>query len=140
MRAMKSFMSRFKTISIGSAMADMALLLLVFFMASTSTEPPSGVSLELPRARTQGAEQESIYITISREGDLYIDGRKTTSSEDLHDSLAMRQSEKDRVVSITADKNLDYEIIAGVLSVLRSQDFLNIVFMSESRKETRDRE
>jgi biopolymer transport protein ExbD len=131
-------MSRFRTISIGSAMADMALLLLVFFMASTSTEPPSGVSLELPRARTQGAEQESIYITISREGDLYIDGRKT-SEEDLHDSLAMRQSEKDRVVSITADKNLNYEIIAGVLSILRSQDFLNIVFMSESRKETVDR-
>ena len=139
MRAMKSFMTRFRTISIGSAMADMALLLLVFFMASTSTEPPSGVSLELPRARTQGAEQESIYITISREGDVYIDGRKTTT-EDLQDSLAMRQSEKDRVVSITADKNLNYEVIAGVLSILRSQDFLNIVFMSESRKETGARE
>lgn len=135
MRAMNSFMSRLKPISIGSAMADLALLLLVFFMASTSTEPPRGVEVDLPRARTQGAEQESIYVTVSKQGDLYVDGRRVTIQE-LHDHLAMRQTEKDKIVSVTADRNLDYRVVADVLSALRSQDFLNIVFMSESRKET----
>jgi biopolymer transport protein ExbD len=132
---MNSFMSRLKPISIGSAMADLALLLLVFFMASTSTEPPRGVEVDLPRARTQGAEQESIYVTVSKQGDLYVDGRRVTIQE-LHDHLAMRQTEKDKIVSVTADRNLDYRVVADVLSALRSQDFLNIVFMSESRKET----
>jgi biopolymer transport protein ExbD len=132
---MNSFMSRLKPISIGSAMADLALLLLVFFMASTSTEPPRGVEVELPRARTQGAEQESIYVTVSKQGDLYVDGRRVTIQE-LHDHLAMRQTEKDKIVSVTADRNLDYRVVADVLSALRSQDFLNIVFMSESRKDT----
>lgn len=133
----RSFISKLKTVAIGTSMADMALLLLVFFMASTSTEPPRGVEVNLPHAETQGAEQESIYITLSRQGDLYVDGRRTTL-QDLGDHLAMRQSEKDKIVSITADKNLEYRVIAGVLSSLRSQDFLNVVFMSESRKHAGD--
>ncbi len=131
---MNSFLKKLRHISIGSAMADMALLLLVFFMASTSTEPPKGVSVELPKAVTVGAEQESLFITISREGDLYFEGKKIAIG-DFQDNLAMRQSEKDKVVSITADRNLEYRIVGDVLKVLREQDFLNIVFMSETRKE-----
>ncbi len=130
----KSFLNKLKHASIGSAMADMALLLLVFFMASTSAEPPKGVEVELPKAETQGAEQDSLYVSISNEGNIYFDG-KPVSIEELSDRLAMRQSEKDRVISITADKNLDYKIISGVLLVLKRQDFLNIVFMSESRNQ-----
>ncbi len=129
----KTFLQKLKTISIGTAMADMALLLLVFFMASTSTEPPKGVEVELPMARPQAAEQESLYVTISKQGDLYLDG-KATNLKELYDNLAMRQSEKDNIVSITADKNLDYKIIREVIAVLQKQDFLNVVFMSEARE------
>ncbi len=46
----------------------------------------------------------------------------------------MRQSEKDRVVSVTADKNLDYSVVSRLMGVLKEQDFLNVVFMSQQRK------
>jgi len=128
-----TILKRIKAISIGSAMADMALLLLVFFMASTTTEPPKGVQVELPKAKAQGAEQDSLYLTISNEGNLYFDGKRATI-QDLQDYLVMRHAEKSRVVAITADKNLPYKRVWRVLEVLRQQDFLNIVFMSESRK------
>ena len=129
----KSFLRKIKTASIGSAMADMALLLLVFFMATTTTEPPKGVEVELPAAFTSGAEQDSVYITVSSRGEYYFDGRKATLSE-VSDYLAMRQSEKDRVVSITADKDLDYSVVSRLLTVLKEQDFLNVVFMSQQRE------
>ncbi|MCX7678063.1 MAG: biopolymer transporter ExbD [Spirochaetes bacterium] len=129
----QSFLRKIKPIAIGTSMADLALLLLVFFMASTSTEPPPGVEVNLPFAETQGAEQESIYITVSRDGELYYDGRKATLQE-IYDNLAMRHAEKDKIVSITADKNLEYQKVAEVLSILRSQDFLNIVFMAQSHQ------
>ncbi len=125
-----SFLKRLKPISFGAAMADMALLLLVFFMASTSTDPPKGVEVNLPKAQTEGAEQDSVYVTISGKGDLYLDGNPV-SLQQLHDHLTMRQSESDRIISITADKNLNYEVVAQVLSVLQEQNFLNVVFMSE---------
>lgn len=132
-----SILKKLKPVAIGSAMADMALLLLVFFMASTTTEPPKGVEVQLPVAVTQGAEQDSIYITIASNGHIYFEGKKVTA-DTLNDYLAMRQSEKDRVVALTADKNLDYQVVREVLDVLQQQDFLNVVFMSEQKKELID--
>ncbi|MEJ5360796.1 MAG: biopolymer transporter ExbD [Spirochaetota bacterium] len=129
-----SFLKKLRSFSLGASAADMAMLLLVFFMATTSTEPPKGVTAELPQAVTQGAEQDSIYISISKEGNLYFDG-KESSIEDIKDQLAIRQNEKDRIVSITADKDLPYSVVADVINILRQYDFLNVVFISQPREE-----
>ena len=134
MKKSPSILKKLRPLSIGSAMADMALLLLVFFMATTTTEPPKGVEVELPRAYTRGAEQDSLYITIASTGAIYLDGR-TVSLEELRDSLGTRQSEKDRTVSVTADQNLPYSRVSGVLKILQEQDFLNVVFMAQPREE-----
>lgn len=128
------FLKKLRPFSLGASAADMAMLLLVFFMATTSTEPPKGVTVELPQAVTQGAEQDSIYISISKEGALYFDG-KESSIDDIKDQLAIRQNEKDRIVSITADKDLQYALVANVINVLRKYDFLNVVFISQPREE-----
>ena len=133
MKTSSGFLRKLKIASMGAAMADMALLLLVFFMASTTTEPPKGVEVELPKAQTEGAEQDSLYISISNKGDIYFDGTKI-SLNDLFDRLAMRQGEKDRIVAITADRSLPYKTIADVMDVLKKRDFLNIVFMAEEKR------
>ena len=126
----RSSLSKIKQGSFGSSMADIAMLLLVFFMVTTTTEPPKGVEVNLPKAQTKGAEQDALYITISKDKKIYFDSNKVTL-EQLVDELAMRQNEKDRSVSITADKDLNYEDVSNVLNVLQEQDFLNVLFMSE---------
>ncbi len=130
----ESILKKLKPISIGSAMADLALLLLVFFMATTTTEPPKGVEVELPVAKTRGAEQDSLYVTIGRNGGLYLDGQQV-SLQDFAETLDVRAAEKDHTVSITADKTLDYSQVSPVLNVLREKEFLNVVFMSQPKKE-----
>lgn len=134
MLSSSSFLKKLRPFSIGASMADMAMLLLVFFMATTTTEPPKGVEVDLPAARVKGAEQDSIYITVAKNGSIYYDG-KIVHFDQLRDNLVLRQSEKDRVVSITADKELNYEKVAMVLSVLQEMDFLNVVFMAQERTE-----
>ena len=129
----RSFLKKLKPISMGSAMADMAMLLLVFFMATTSTEPPKGVDVDIPFAKTEGAEQDSIYITIGKSGKIYIDNSLVTL-EQLGDTLITRHGEKSNSVSVTADKNLDYKIVSDVLNVLQEKDFLTIMFMSQARE------
>ena len=114
-------------------MADMAMLLLVFFMATTSTEPPKGVEVELPKASVQGAEQDSLYLTVTADA-VYLDSERS-SYEDLGDLLSMRGGETDRTVSITADRALPYKNMSEVLKLLREHDFLNIVFMAQPRGE-----
>jgi len=124
----KSFLKRLKAVSAGASMADMAMLLLIFFMATTSTEPPKGVEVQLPQAKVEGAEQDSLYITVTEDA-VYLDSEMTTYSG-LSDMLAMRSGETDRTVSITADKGLRYEKMSQVMKLLREHDFLNIVFMA----------
>lgn len=126
--------SKLEIISMGAAMADIALLLLVFFMATTSTEPPKGVVVELPRAQTKGADQDTIYISISRTGEYYYEGRRVSLAS-LSDELAMRQSESDRLVAITADKELAYQKVSRLLELLKKKRFLNILFMAQPRSE-----
>ena len=128
-----SFLKKLKMISIGSAMADMALLLLVFFMVTTTSEPPQGVEVKLPKAVTSGADQDSLYVTITAGGDVYFDSIKVNLRQ-LGDQVAMRAGESDRVVAVTADKDLSYGKVWEVLEVFRSHNFLNVVFMSEMRK------
>ncbi len=132
MRKERSFLKKLKMVSLGASMADMALLLLVFFMATTTTEPPKGVEVEVPRAKTVGAEQDSIYISISGRGNYYFEGMEV-SLEELKNRLLMRSGERDRTVAITADRYLDYRVVASLLEILQENEFLNIVFMSEPR-------
>lgn len=121
-----------REISVGAAMADMAMLLLVFFMTTTTTEPPKGVEVEPPSGVVEPAEQESLYITISKQGLYYCDGEPATL-DSIRDTLALRAHEKETPVSITADKALDYSYISNLLAVLRQGDFLNVTFMAQER-------
>ncbi len=121
-----------KSISVGAAMADMAMLLLVFFMTTTTTEPPKGVDVEPPSGLVEPAEQESLYITISRQGQYYCDG-EAINLDNIRDLLALRAYEKEIPVSITADKNLDYSFVSDLMDVLKEGDFLNVTFMAEER-------
>ncbi len=128
----RNFLSRLRPFSLGASAADLAMLLLVFFMATTSTEPPKSVEIDLPKGKTESAEQDTLYITLSKNNQVYFDGR-LSSIEDIRDQLALRGGEKDRSVSITADKNLNYSSISSILGVLREYDFLNILFMSQPK-------
>ena len=93
-----------------------------------------GLVTDDPPQHFKGAEQDNIYITVSRKGEYYFEGSRV-SLQQLNDSLAMRQTEKDRVVAITADKNLNYSVINELIELLRDQDFLNVLFMSQPRRE-----
>ncbi|MDA3899139.1 MAG: biopolymer transporter ExbD [Spirochaetes bacterium] len=128
-----SFLKKIKYASIGSAMADMALLLLVFFMATTTSEPPKGVDVELPVADAKGAEQDTFYMTIAANGSVYLDGQ-LVGVDELKNQLSMRSGEKDRTISITADKDLEYQQVSRVLGILKEKEFLNVVFMSQPQE------
>ena len=126
----RNFLKKLQIAATGAAMADMALLLLVFFMASTTTEPPKGVEVRLPTAQTEGAEQDSIYLSMSSAGDLYYEGEKINLDE-LSAKLEQRSLEKDNVVALTIDKEMPYSRVKAVLDVLKEREFLNVVFMAE---------
>ncbi len=132
MKKSKSFLERIKPVAIGSAMADIALLLIVFFMATIS-EPPKGDVVELPVAETQSADLDCFYLTLGKSGNIYFENQKVTLQE-LYDSLAMRVAERDKVVAFSADRDMNYKEVAIILTVLQELEFLNVVFMSQPKE------
>jgi biopolymer transport protein ExbD len=120
--------------SIGAAMADMAMLLLIFFMVTTNAEPPQGVEVELPEATTQQNKGDSIYITIGSTGEYFFEGKKTELKK-IQSQLSFRPDEKDKTIAISAEESIDYQYVGALLTKLREVDFLNILFVSQDKKE-----
>ena len=61
-----------------TSLIDVVLLLLVFFMVSTSFVREAEINLRLPEADTDSkvtVEQDGLEITISRTGNYFINGR-----------------------------------------------------------------
>lgn len=132
-RKNRSFLRKLKAMAMGAAMADLALLLLVFFMVATTNEPPKGVEVQVPVGQTEGAEQDNIYIAISADERVFYQGVEL-SLDELSSRLIERAADKDNVVAITADRRLSYQTIKSVLDILKENDFLNVVFMAEQEK------
>lgn len=129
----RSFISKLRGASQTAAMADMALLLLIFFLVTTVSELPEEAAIELPIAETDGTEPNSYYITLNREGNLYWSNEEVTI-EQLKNKLAENAHDNEKKVVINADRELDYTAIALILETLKEYDFLNVVFLSEPRE------
>ena len=61
---------------------DVVFLLLIFFMLTSSFVSQPGIKVNLPRALTGELLQKRILVlTISEDGDIYLDNKKTTLKE-----------------------------------------------------------
>ena len=129
----RDFISRLKGASQTAAMADMAMLLLIFFLVTTVSELPEEAGIELPVAETDGTEPNSYYITLNREGKLYWSNEVVTLSQ-LQEKLVANAHDNERKVVVNADRDLDYSQVAQILETLKEYDFLNVVFLSEPRE------
>ena len=116
-----------------AAMADMAFLLIVFFMASTSIDPQKKLNVNLPKVVSEEANKDNLAISITKENKLFFEGKYLNLNE-LEGSLKLRKKEKNKTVLINADKALTYNDMAEVLTVLKRAEFLNLVFLSKNVK------
>lgn len=126
--------NRLQQTSIGAAMADMAMLLLIFFMVTTNAEPPQGIEVDLPTAKTQENKGDSLFITVASNGDYYFEGAKT-DLDSIKNSLLQRPDDKDKTIAISADQDIDYAYIGALLIELRNADFLNVLFVSQDEEQ-----
>src|SRR6056297_2108610 len=63
-----------------SSLTDIVLLLLIFFLLTSSFVTNFGIKVDIPKAET-GAQTENQFITvaITKDGEYYVDGNLTSS-------------------------------------------------------------
>lgn len=98
------------------SMADIVLLLLIFFLLTSSYLVQPGIKVKLPRATSKEAlSRERISITITKAGGVYLEDRLIDISRLPH----LLKDVGDRVVLIKADREVTIDMTVRVMDVVR---------------------
>jgi biopolymer transport protein TolR len=110
-------------------LVDVMLVLLIIFMV-TAPLLKAGVPVELPesRAKALAEEEQQVTISMARDGTVYLDQDAVAPGE-LADRLAGFKPGPDGklpLVTLRADKALDYGRVIGVMGELNRAGFTSI--------------
>jgi biopolymer transport protein TolR len=113
------------------SLIDVMMLLMVIFMI-TAPIMQGGVDVNLPQTEAMPLESKSgLVISITRDGAIYAGETKMSLREFRlsFKSLAGKQG-KDGVY-LRADQNINYGIVAQVLSIIQAAGVTNLGFVTE---------
>ncbi len=102
-------------------LVDVVLVLLIFFMVTTSYVGfASRLDIQLPDAKAGAAagQKRSFTIEISGEGKIFLDGKESTK-EEISTALRQPAGAKSSVI-IRADKRLFYGLAVEIMGICRS--------------------
>ena len=122
-----------------ASLADMAFLLLIFFMVTTTfrTEEPRDV--ELPDALAQEKIPEKRkdiqHLYIERTGQVYLNDQRVPTPQ-ISDIVAPVRADNPRlVVAIRGDIDVQYEIANDVMEELRDAGAVRVNFTTNLERE-----
>lgn len=116
-------------------LVDVMLVLLIIFMV-TAPLMKAAVPVELPdsRANAMNEENDQVTISLSRDGAVYLDDTAVAPGE-LADRLASIVPGADGklpLVTLRADKLLDYGRVMGVMGELNRAGFTSISLVTNA--------
>ena len=124
-------------------MVDVAFLLLIFFMTTTTFKPPERVSVALPGSKSEihVPETNTIILTVNKAGEVFIsneDLSKTQQVEkqDLSNAiLSWRKKSPAAVVVVKGDRDVNYGSVADVMAALADTKTLRFNLMTDLKRD-----
>ncbi|MGZ3199749.1 MAG: ExbD/TolR family protein [Croceibacterium sp.] len=117
-------------------LVDVMLVLLIIFMV-TAPLLTSGVPIQLPDSRANPLDQEPDQVTISldREGVVYIDKDRVPSGGLADRLAALHHGGKAPLVTLRADRGIDYGRVMAVMGELNHAGFNSISLVTNGSSE-----
>jgi len=118
-----------------SSMADIAFLLLIFFMVTTIFKMEDGLPVTLPRVETaQKQKREKIMnIWIDGGGNISINDKITQVSQIEDILLTMLSERPDLIVAFMADDRAPYGVVSDVMEELKDANAIRVSFTSDPK-------
>lgn len=113
-------------------LVDVMLVLLIVFMV-TAPLLTTGVTVELPQARTAPlpGQDEPVVVTIRGDGALYLQD-SAIALEELGPRLsAVRERNPDLRVFVRGDKSVDYGRVMSVVGTLNQAGIAKVALLTE---------
>lgn len=124
------------------SLVDVVLLLVIFFMLSTSFVQDARLRVELPKAGSAAVERSAqpIIITISAQGSYRVNDRALVNNERATLSAALRQvagDSRQEPVTLRADARATHQSVVTAMDVAAKLGFtqVNIATVSTQAEE-----
>ncbi|MGD2152603.1 MAG: biopolymer transporter ExbD [Gemmatimonadales bacterium] len=119
-----------------ASMADIAFLLLIFFMVSTTFRREQPRHLSFPQAQaTQKIDEQRrniLHVWIEPNGDVYINDARIPMDQVGEVVLPLyRASDRALMVSIRGDRDVPYRFVNSVTEELRSANAVRVFFHTD---------
>lgn len=106
----------FNTISL----TDIVLLLLIFFLLSSTFVIQPGIKVKLPKAvSTRAEERGNIYVTITSDERIFLNDEQVNEGELGAKLRILLASEEEKAVVIRGDKDLTLERAISVVDIAK---------------------
>lgn len=113
-------------------LVDVVLLLVLFFMATSSFSVIPGLKLILPgvdsESRVRVPPAERLEISVTAEGDIYFEDQLTTMQNLPHHLIRTGAAGDEVVIVVNADQSVAYGRIIKIMDTLRQEGFNRVVF------------
>ena len=120
-------------------MVDVAFLLLIFFMSTTSFKPPEEVTVQLPSSHSEYKVPEAgvLILTVSKDGYLFLQRGNSEDAAQVQMTQLSEQitSERTRNPSlrmiVKADQDATYGTMEDVMNILQETYTNRFILMTE---------
>lgn len=114
-----------------SSLTDIVLLLLIFFLLTSSFVTNFGIKVDIPKAET-GAQTENQFISvaITKDGEYYVDGNITSSGMLASSIRQARNNKPQGALVLRADKEAIVDNAVRVMNIAKALD-LRIIMATE---------
>lgn len=119
-----------------TSLIDVVLLLLIFFMVSTTFAKKSVINITLPEASQEQPETlpESIIIAVDAQGKIYVNNNALVNSQLSTVRNAIREAVDgmaDPTIIINADANATHQSVVRVMDAARQLSLKRITFATQ---------
>ena len=119
-----------------SSMADIAFLLLIFFMVTSVLKVDAEIPMNLPDAAGNPLEDEDVQVSIAKDGEYWFGPLKLPKQEVLARIQGEVAINEDVRILIQAHDALDFSTVQEFLDLLREAGVKNFAMVTkqENRK------
>lgn len=113
-------------------LVDVTLVLLIIFMVTAKLIAGQGIPLDLPKAKTAGATQTVLNVSVDAKGGVLANGNKIDSDAALKSeaSRALKQNPELRTV-ISASSAASHGTVMHVLDTVRDAGITRVAFAAD---------
>lgn len=106
-----------------ASMADIAFLLIIFFMVCSNFAREGGISLTPPTSvDIDKLPKGLVSVSIDKDGNVFLQGTRVGGARDVETGVAAllegRTSEEDRIVLFKCDRDVDREVYEPVIAAI----------------------